>query len=195
MLYWLGLGVMLNAAAAKLTTISVWFGVVIATLAESKPKSFGRDTPLVNEVLHVIFSLIENSDESAAGVVFDNNPASREDNDESKDGPYDPNNDSLDDKLATSIARGMLDTIACELPKKYIFKQIVTMCVSRLSSQDEKHRKAGIAGLGVIAEGCSEPLREHLGEIIPHALQAARGTSARVRECVCFALGQISEYC
>ena len=82
MLYWLGLGVMLNAAAAKLTTISVWFGVVIATLAESKPKSFGRDTPLVNEVLHVIFSLIENSDESAAGVVFDNNPASREDTSE-----------------------------------------------------------------------------------------------------------------
>jgi len=163
--------------------------LVIATMAESKPKSFGRDTLLITEVLDVIFSLIENSDESAAGAVFDNNPAWRDDN---ADEPYDP---AEDDKSATSIAQGMLDTIACELPKKYIFQQIVTMCVTRLASPNEQHRKAGIASLGVIAEGCSEPLREHLAEIMPHILQAAGDSSDSVRECVCFALGQISEHC
>ena len=78
-----------------------------------------------------------------------------------------------DDKSTTSIAQGMLDTIACELPKKYIFQQIVTMCVTRLASPNEQHRKAGIACLGVIVEGCSEPLRENLAEIMPHILQAA----------------------
>ena len=165
--------------------------LVIATTAESKPKSFGRDEPLVQEVLELIFDLIENGDESAAGAVFDNNPAWRDDDDD-PNSSYDP---LQDDKSATSIAQGMLDTIACELPKKHIFRQTVTMCVQRLASPEAKHRKAGVACLGVIAEGCSEPLREHLAEIIPHVLNAAGDASSPVRECVCFALGQISEHC
>ena len=56
--------------------------LVIATLAESKPKSFGRDQPLLQHVLEVVFSLIQNSNESAAGAVFDNNPAWRIDDED-----------------------------------------------------------------------------------------------------------------
>merc|ERR1712166_708032 len=57
------------------------------------------------------------------------------------------------------------------------------------------HRKAGVAGLGVIAEGCAEPLSDHLNELMPYVLQCAQDPDSQVRECACFCLGQISEHC
>ncbi len=165
--------------------------LVVATMSESKPKTFGKDTALLNGTLETIFSLIENSDETGAGALFQSNPAWRE---EEEGDDFDPEDDK-DAATETSMAQGTLDMLACEIPKKFIFQPVVQMCVSRFSSQNENHRKAGIACLGVIAEGCAEPLREHLAEIMPIVLLAAQDTSASVRECACFALGQLSEHC
>jgi hypothetical protein len=166
--------------------------LVIATLAEAKPKTFGKEEALLAQVLEVLFGLIENSPDSAAGALFESNPAWRQDLEDGEDDDYDP---EMDTPTETSMAQGTLDMLACEIPKKYIFQPAVTRCVQRLTSPHANHRKAGIAGLGVIAEGCSEPLREHLAEIMPHVLNAARDTDAQVRECACFCLGQISEHC
>lgn len=164
--------------------------LVVATLSESKPKQFGKDTALLSTVLETIFSLIEESEECSAGSLFQSNPAWRED----QDNDYDPEDD-LDAATETSMAQGTLDMLSCEIPKKYIFQPVVTMCVNRFSSPEEKHRKAGVACIGVIAEGCSEPLREHLSDLMPYVLQAAADSSSQVRECACFALGQLSEHC
>lgn len=164
--------------------------LVVATMSENKPKTFGKNTELLHGTLETIFNLIENSDETGAGALFQSNPAWRED-EEGDD--YDPEDN--DTATETSMAQGTLDMLACEIPKKYIFQPVVQMCVARFSSQNENHRKAGIACLGVIAEGCCEPLREHLGDIMPIVLQAAKDPSAPVRECACFALGQLSEHC
>jgi len=163
--------------------------LVIATLAEAKPKTFGKEEALVATVLETLFTLIENSPESAAGALLESNPAWKE---EDQDGDEDIN----DSPTETSMAQGTLDMLACELPKKYIFGPCMTRCMARLSNtQSASSRKAGIAGLGVIAEGCSEPLREHLSDLMPHVLAAAGDVDAQVRECACFALGQISEHC
>lgn len=167
--------------------------LVIATLAEAKPKSFGKEEALIAQVLEVLFTLIENSPDSAAGALFESNPAWRQDLEDGEDGDYDP--DEMDSPTETSMAQGTLDMLACEIPKKYIFQPAVSRCVQRLASPQPNHRKAGIAGLGVIAEGCSEPLREYLHEVMPHVLNAARDSDAQVRECACFCLGQISEHC
>ena len=59
--------------------------LVIATLAESKPNSFKRDQPLLQHMQEVVFPLIQNSNESAAGVAFDNNPAWRIDDEDNDD--------------------------------------------------------------------------------------------------------------
>lgn len=164
--------------------------LVVATMSESKPKTYGKNSNLLHATLETIFNLIENSSETGAGALFQSNPAWRED-EEGED--YDPEDN--DAATETSMAQGTLDMLACEIPKRYIFEPVVKMCVARFSSQSENHRKAGIACLGVIAEGCAEPLREHLGDIMPMVLQAAQDPSATVRECACFALGQISEHC
>jgi len=165
--------------------------LVVATMAESRPKHLGRDTTLLNGVLETIFNLIESSDGSAAGALFESNPAWKDDF-EDQEG-YDPDNEG--GPTETSMAQGTLDMLACEIPKKYIFEPVVSRCVARLGSGNPNQRKAGIACLGVIAEGCAEPLRENLAQIMPHVFRAAGDSDARVRECACFALGQISEHC
>jgi hypothetical protein len=167
--------------------------LVIATLAEAKPKTFGKEEALLAQVLETLFALIENSPDSAAGALFESNPAWRQDLEDAEDGDFD--GEDMDTPTETSMAQGTLDMLACEIPKKYIFQPAVSRCVQRLSSPQPNHRKAGIACLGVIAEGCAEPLREHLHDVMPHVLNAARDNDAQVRECACFCLGQISEHC
>lgn len=177
--------------------------LVIATMAESKPKTFGKETDLLNQVLETLFALIENSPESAAGALFESNPAWKEDIGDNSDGTANGNgndsdaddDDDLDSPTETSMAQGTLDMLACEIPKKYMFEPVVSRCVTRLQSPSPHHRKAGIACMGVIAEGCAEPLREHLMDVMPHVLRAAGDGDAQVRECACFCLGQMSEHC
>ncbi len=163
--------------------------LVVASMSENRPKSFGKDKELLSLTLNTIFNLVETSEESGAGALFQSNPAWRDDDD---DDDFDPETDGA---TATTMAQGTLDMMAFVIPKKYIFQPVVEMCFARFQSPDENQRKAGIAGLGVIAEGCAEPFREHLSEIMPIVLQASGDPSASVRECACFALGQMSEHC
>ena len=124
--------------------------LVIATMAEAKPKTFGKEEAMVAEILETLFTLIENSPDSAAGALFESNPAWREDLD------GDGDDFDLDDgPTETSMAQGTLDMLACEIPKKYIFQPVVSRCVQRLNSPQPNHRKAGVASFGVIAEGCA----------------------------------------
>lgn len=167
--------------------------LVVATMAESRPKHLGRDAALLTGIVETIFQLIEQSDGSAAGALFESNPAWKEDF-EDQEG-YDPDGGDDGGITETGMAQGTLDMLACEVPKKYIFEPVVSRCMARLGSADPNQRKAGIACLGVIAEGCAEPLRENLAQVMPHVFKTAGDADARVRECACFALGQISEHC
>jgi importin-4 len=49
--------------------------------------------------------------------------------------------------------------------------------------------------LGVIAEGCCDAMRQGLSTILPRLLESIQDPEYFVRECACFALGQLSEYC
>eukprot|EP00535_Pseudo-nitzschia_heimii_P006126 CAMPEP_0197184934 /NCGR_PEP_ID=MMETSP1423-20130617/10893_1 /TAXON_ID=476441 /ORGANISM="Pseudo-nitzschia heimii, Strain UNC1101" /LENGTH=1071 /DNA_ID=CAMNT_0042635885 /DNA_START=109 /DNA_END=3324 /DNA_ORIENTATION=- len=166
--------------------------LVIATMAEAKPKTFGKEEAMLAEILETLFTLIENSPDSAAGALFESNPAWREDLDGNDGDDFDLD---IDSPTETSMAQGTLDMLACEIPKKYIFQPVVSRCVQRLNSPQPNHRKAGVASLGVIAEGCAEPLSNHLNELMPFVLKCAQDPDSQVRECACFCLGQISEHC
>jgi len=79
--------------------------------------------------------------------------------------------------------QGTLDMLACEILKKFVFLPTVGRCVRRLTSPHPHHRKADIACLGVPAEGCAEPLRDHLPDAMPHvfaAMPTPRSTLAQV---------------
>jgi hypothetical protein len=79
-----------------------------------------------------------------------------------------------------------------------------------MSAPDPQMRKAGCAVLGIIAEGCSDRIKETLQDILPKLLGAIQDPEYYVRECALFALGlllfvfvneiiiitgQFSEYC
>lgn len=163
--------------------------LVVATLAEAKPKTFGKETQLLEQVLDTLFGLIEASPDSAAGALFESNPAWRADLENDDDDA------EWDAPTETSMAQGTLDMMACEIPTKYMFQPVVGRCMVRLSSPQANARKAGVACLGVAAEGLSEALREHLADVMPHVFKAAADPHSQVRECACFALGQLSEHC
>lgn len=172
--------------------------LVIATTAEAKPKTLGRQTALLGRILDALFQLMQDSHASAAGALFESNPAWRAD---LLDGNQNENDDDDDDDkddapTETSMAQGTLDMLACEIPKKFIWHPCLRRCVERMKAEhDPMARKAGVAGLGVIAEGCAEPLTAALPDIMPLVLQACADPAPPVRECACFCLGQISEHC
>lgn len=168
--------------------------LVIATTAEAKPKTLGRADALLGAVLDTLFQLMQESPESAAGALFDSNPAWRQDLEQDMDANDD--DDGLDSPTETSMAQGTLDMIACELPKKYVWPAALSRCIDRMNAHNDANaRKAGVAGLGVIAEGCCEPLTAALPTVMPMVFAAAQDSSPQVRECACFCLGQISEHC
>lgn len=95
--------------------------LVIATTAESKPKTFGRDDALLSAVLEALFNLVETSAESAAGALFESNPAWREDVEKeggAGDEGYNADDADLDSSTETSMAQGTIDMLACEIPKR-----------------------------------------------------------------------------
>jgi hypothetical protein len=169
--------------------------LVIATTAEAKPKSLGKARDLIGRVFDTLFQLMQDSPESAAGALFESNPAWKKDLEGDYQHDDDDDDDDMDSPTETSMAQGTLDMLACEMPKKYTWEPLLSRCLDRMKSPDANARKAGVAGLGVIAEGCAEPLTASLANVMPHVFAAAQDPSAQVRECACFCLGQISEHC
>mgnify|MGYP003888922419 CR=1 FL=1 len=162
--------------------------LVITSVAESRPKLFGRKCGVEN-LVECFLHLIEVSEENAAGAFFESNPAWKEDAEDSDD------DEDYDGPSQVGIAQGCLDTLALNLPQKYIFKCAMHKIVDRMKSPDPRKRKSGVASLGVIGEGCAEKLQEHLAEIMPLLLAAGRDQDMHVRECACFALSQFAEFC
>ncbi|CAM9827626.1 unnamed protein product, partial [Choristocarpus tenellus] len=94
-----------------------------------------------------------------------------------------------------SIAQSCMDNFALSLPTKYTFTPLMELCNSFLGNANPHMRKAAVAALGVMSEGCQEPVKARLGEILPKILELAVDESHHVRECACFCLGQFAEHC
>ena len=52
-------------------------------------------------------------------------------------------------------------------------------------------RKAGCAIFGIIAEGCCDAIKPLLSQILPKLLSSMSDGDYYVRECACFALGEL----
>lgn len=160
----------------------------IATNAETKPKSFAKQTALVQRMVDTLFSLMQESTASAAGSLLDqsglNTGGDDDDYDDEDDGPTE-----------MSMAQGTLDSLACELPTNVMWEICYPKCVALCQSPEPNARKAGVAGLGVITEGCALKMVEQLATIVPAVLALAQDAAPPVRECACFCLGQVAEHC
>ena len=64
----------------------------------------------------------------------------------------------------------MVDSMAISIPSKHFVQPALALAAQGMASADPNMRKAGVALLGVIAEGCCDPLKQCLGDIMPRLL-------------------------
>ncbi len=158
-------------------------------IVEFRPKLFAKKN-MVGPVLTILMDMIAKQDASSAGSLFSfTNPDGILDNDED-DADFDE-----EEADVNKLAQILIDTMALHIPSKYFSEPALSMISQGISSTEPQMRKAGCAVLGVIAEGCSDKIRENLSNILPILLKSVQDTEYYVRECACFALGQFSEYC
>jgi hypothetical protein len=92
------------------------------------------------------------------------------------------------------MAQSCLDVLAIHVSNKYVFQPALELSFQYIQGANANQRKAGAMCLGVVAEGCSEPMKKHLNEMLTNIYQLAQDGDAVVREAACFCLGQWSEH-
>ncbi|CAM9441954.1 unnamed protein product, partial [Phaeothamnion confervicola] len=148
---------------------------------------------MIRAVLETVAQLIASHRGSATNSLFAYSPGDDEDDDD--DGAGSDDDGDFDGPTPQSMAQACLDAMALSLPARHVFPPCMEICRQCSASPDPNVRKAAAAIMGIIAEGCSEPVRQHLSEILPLVLQWAMDPDVLVRECAAFCLGQFSEHC
>ncbi|GFR46416.1 hypothetical protein Agub_g7998, partial [Astrephomene gubernaculifera] len=93
-------------------------------------------------------------------------------------------------KLATQA----LDSVALHLPAQCVYPAVLSFAREALSSPSRAHREAALTALAVVFEGCAEPLRKRLKDVMPLLLAGLRDPEAPVRGAAAFALGMAAEF-
>lgn len=163
-------------------------GQTLINIIEFRPKLLAKKN-LVGPILATLMEMIAKQDSSAAGSLFSFNARDGILGDEESDDEDEPEMD------VQRLAQTTIDCMAINVPSKYFVDPALALCAQGMSSVDSHMRKAGCAVLGVIAEGCSDRIRESLDSILPLLLRLVQDPEYYVRECACFALGQFSEHC
>ena len=94
-----------------------------------------------------------------------------------------------------TVAARLVDLLSLNAPSKYVLPEVLAFASSALGDQtDSKKRHAGVAVLGIVAEGCAEGLEVLLPVITPAIINALLDESTNVRSAAAFALGQLAEW-
>ncbi|CAN0380038.1 unnamed protein product [Laminaria digitata] len=102
---------------------------------------------------------------SAANALFNYQALDVDDDDD------DDEDEDYDGPNPQSIAQACLDTLALHLPTKHTFGPLMELCNTFLGNPEPHARKAAVAALGVMSEGCAEPIKARLADILPKILQ------------------------
>ncbi|XP_047337583.1 importin-4 [Impatiens glandulifera] len=101
--------------------------------------------------------------------------------------------DDDDDLAPDRAAAEVIDTIALNIPK-HVFLPVLEFASLSSQNANPKFREAAVTALGVISEGCSEPMKQKLEPVLHIVLGALRDTEQLVRGAASFALGQFAEH-
>mmetsp|Transcript_13604 Transcript_13604/g.25677 ORF Transcript_13604/g.25677 Transcript_13604/m.25677 type:complete len:1005 (-) Transcript_13604:18-3032(-) len=136
----------------------------IECVIEDYPKLFTKNSALIQEIIQTVFTLAVECDD-------------------------DPN-----ESTPVDMAFRILDTVALYLPNKYVWSHSIAMINSLQADSNPRSKRAALIAAGVLAEGCSELLKESLDTLlqmlIPH-LQDPRET---VAEGAAIAIGYCAEH-
>jgi len=99
-----------------------------------------------------------------------------------------------DETSAHEFAGQALNMLCINVPNKVIFPMIAQFVSQAAPNASPVVRKAAMTILLIAAEGCAEPLKQSLGQVLPEVLRLARDPDPEVREASCLAIGQFAEY-
>jgi len=103
-------------------------------------------------------------------------------------------NENEDDDLAPDRAAAeVIDTMALNIPK-HVYQPVFEFASVSCQNANPKFREASVTALGVISEGCLEPMKSKLEPILHIVLGALRDPEQMVRGAASFALGQFAEH-
>ena len=115
--------------------------------------------------------------------------------DDGQEEEEDEEDDEFDGPSPCYIAGDCIDKLACNLPMKYVWDAGLSLSIHYMQLDDPRYKKAGSACLGQLVEGCQDPMREQLPNVLPLVLAAAQNQDKYSRESACFCLGQMAEHC
>jgi hypothetical protein len=99
-----------------------------------------------------------------------------------------------DDMTAYKTGSSLLDELAVGIPSKYVFRDAIEIAAPLTTSQNAAERKAGVTAIGLISEGCHQPMRTNLKQAVPILIKACSDESRQVREAANLALASFCEY-
>lgn len=158
-------------------------GQTLMSIMENRPKLAAKKN-LVAPTLACLAGIIAKSTENAKMFNLAETTGTLEEEED------------IDDETAMlQLAHMCIDTMALHIPSKHFIEPALALCSQGMQSPDASMRKAGCAILGLIVEGCSDPIRPLLPTIVPALVNAAADADMNTKEMACFALGQFSEHC
>lgn len=156
----------------------------IGEFIKKKPKTVGKKE-LVGKIFTAMLDIVARDDDVSCGLI--SNLLEREAKGQDGD-------DDEDDESPGHLAQQTIDTLALNVPAKYLNTVVFGICNEYITSTDSRRRKAGVLALGIISEGCCEFMCQNLKELLPAVYLVAQDGDQRVREAACFALGQFAEF-
>eukprot|EP01071_Lankesteria_metandrocarpae_P009508 Lankesteria_metandrocarpae@DN5210_c0_g1_i1.p1 len=140
----------------------------IYIVAKLKSRVLTSDT-LLKEVLLVVLPMVTES----------NNIGSLTEEDEDED-------------TASTIAVRCVDALALYLPSKVLYPLMMDAINPLWHNDDPRQVCAALTLVGVLAEGCSGPMKKELPKIIPYAQEKLSSTDDRVVSAAGMCVGQIA---
>ncbi|XP_042142842.1 importin-4 [Ixodes scapularis] len=132
---------------------------------------------LIPELLDILFPIM--------AEVTDNDLDADEDDDE---------DDDLSQTPSASAAQ-LVDTMALHLPPEKLIPPLSQHVEKYLTSDNPLHKKAAYLAMAVIAEGCSEAIREkYLQTFLQVICQGIGHENPHVKNAALFALGEFADY-
>lgn len=93
---------------------------------------------------------------------------------------------------AQKFASQALDVVALNVPSKHVFPAAMAHVQSAAGAAEPSRRASALMVVAVLAEGCAEVMRRHLGDLLQLVLAGVKDADHKVRVDAAYALGQMS---
>jgi hypothetical protein len=94
----------------------------------------------------------------------------------------------------TDIAMRLLDALSNELPNKVVYQPLMNGIAMFRNHPEGHKRKAAVLAVGVISEGCAEPMKKRLTELVHNLISAFDDPDKVVKEAAGLTIGYCAQY-